>query len=165
MWKIIPQKESDYKIQKYRPSSDKELEESPNLKWRKIIPIVSVLFQHETGQYEFKASAYISRQRERVGGVTRIVSEKWLFAIQTPYKVQARGTESGPWGRERFLEKLTARCGAEFAQKVLELLDRGISEAEEDRSPPAEIRQVQAPQVSADAQAKWLEIKARLRRG
>lgn len=155
MWQII----GDCKVQKYRPSSDKELEESPNLKWRKIIPIVSIAFCHDVGRSEFRASAFIRREKERVGGKLRVVSEKWMFALKTPVEVQARGTESGPWSKERFLQKMTERFGAEFASRILFHLEQGISSVEDERPAPPEPRTPVT--VSPDVASRWAEIKAR----
>ena len=102
MWKILENEKGRHKVQKYRPSSDKELIEAPHLKFRKMLPIVSVTFYHDVGMQEFKAVARIERIRDG----KKIVGERWRFCLSKPVNVQARGTQEGYTSEEIFRQRL-----------------------------------------------------------
>ena len=131
MWKILENEKGRHKVQKYRPSSDKELIEAPHLKFRKMLPIVSVTFYHDVGMQEFKAVARIERIRDG----KKIVGERWRFCLSKPVNVQARGTQEGYTSEEIFRQRLVERVGAEFAQEILSELKAGIMSVEDEREP------------------------------
>lgn len=149
MWQFID--EAAYKLQKYRPSSEKELEEAPGLKFRKILPIVSVRLRHENSDRVFKAVATIRRIKEKVGSITRVVAEKWVYTLQKPEQTSARCTEDvAVSDQEVFRKRLAERFGDDAAAAILLRLQSGIEEAEADRplvEKPVEI----VPQKSSPA--------------
>lgn len=162
MWQFID--DAAYKLQKYRPSSEKELDEIPGLRFRKILPIVSVRFHHDKSDRVFKAVATIKRIKEKVGSITRVVAEKWVYSLQKPEQTSARCTDDvAVADAELFRGRLAERFGAEFASTIMFRLQSGIEEAESERplvEEPVALVQVQT-QVKAQSQA---DIIARLLR-
>lgn len=163
MWNFID--ENLYKLQKYRPSSEKELDEVPGLKFRKILPIVSVRLCHEKSDRVFKVVATIKRIKERIGTITRITAEKWVYSLQKPEQTSARGTEDvAVSDSELFRQRLAERFGADVASVVMFRLASGIEEAESERplieEPVTIVAQATKP-ASVKAET-WDEIRARL---
>ena len=140
MWHAI---DNPYKLLKYRPSSEKDLAEAPGLKYRKILPIVSVSFCHDKSDRVFKVVAHIKRIKEKVGATSRIVEEKWVYSLQTPEQVSARETLETPTSDpKRFHERLKERFGEEFSTLLMQRLEDGIAEAIAERvevTPPRKV--------------------------
>lgn len=135
MWHAI---DNPYKLLKYRPSSEKEMKEAPGLKFRKILPIVSVSFCHDKSDRVFKVVAHIKRIKEKFQS-SRIVEEKWVYSLQTPEQVSARETLETPTADpKRFHERLKERFGEEFSNLLMRRLEDGIAEAIE-VTPPRKV--------------------------